>query len=1552
MPTINQITNFKIGGVTYTGTSAQLNFNSGVIAGVALPSKTLVLDASGTISGINSLNVTTVNATNMIITNLLLNGTPLTADSLGLISGVVPGTLLASKALSVDSFGKLNSTFNVGNSIVSGDFGSNSNGTNGTNGLFRFISSAGTCFIQSGITLTADSSADLFFGNLQSSIGSSSRKIIFKANGNVGINTSAPLYTLDVIGTARVQNLLLGTSTDNTKIISALDNTISNGVRRSIMLGKNLNNFNNVEFFWNNTSDGSSANYAGFAITGFGDLLTIMASSKIGVNTTVPIKQFDINSSTGDCLRLIRNNNSGTSTNYSDFSIDNTGRLTINPSGGNVNIPTHNGSTTGLELGGVLLTASAADLNTLGGFTPGVVTANKLLVVDNNRDLSAIRNLDVNGIFTNFNVGNLLVISYGSTELAGRPIKYDLINDFSSLTSYNPVDTLDGNVVYSTNYSMEIIGYIKPLYTENYTFFITGDDRVRLWVNDVMIFQNWSTLFSETTSSVISLNANSWYPIRIHYQQLTAASSLSIKWQSTSQSKANISATRMAWDMRQALTLQNPSFTNSLSIFNSSSSLSVLYNSLLSSTGTMTYNISGGASPMHNFANGNVNIASHTSGANGLQLSGVAVNSIASELNYNAGVTLGNITSSKVLTVDSNSRINNELKINSTAVIGDFTGSNGIVKINNSGGVILLTCGTNTSAGSSADLFIGNYDQSIASSSRKFIIKSSGNVGIGTESPTYPLSVLTSGSSFGLSHSNGSVIFNTFVGGSITGAYLQTFSNHPLALSTNNAAAQVILSTNGSFNIVNHNGTTTGLQLSGTLVTSTAIEINRLAGITPGTALSSKAIILDSSSNITGINNLIATNLTGTLQTNAQPSITSVGTLTSLITSGAISSTNTITTSRAGIGFIHSDGVITLSSNVNNTSTSTALFGTTSSHDLSFITSGSNRIRITAAGNVGMGTTSPAFQLDVSGTTRSTNAIFGITTFSTATSSPFIIQSTTAANASLITNNTVSLATIINTSTANIFTLSNHNLVFGANGSNEYLTISTSGNIGINTNSPTHSLHVNGVIRSDAQLLIGATSIPSVNYLIEAKYAAQADGSKVYFSLGKSATTSNRLDLHYHHITNGSTSNYAGFGFGGSTNLFNVYANGSVAIGLLSNTYTFEVAGTSRISQLLIGTSTDNASGVLLSMLDSTIANATSKKQFSFGKANTISNSLACTWFHTSDGSTANYVSFDILNNTSTLTIAGTGNVGIGTSTPAVKFDVTGLARSTTFIAGNATTLPGNAGIGIVDSNITSAANRNIIIGKAVSSYNIAEIGFRLVSDGSISNYGVLGMHTTGSVLVWTAAGNVGIGTLSPTVKLEVSGTIKATSSMFGDTSNTNLPVEVGSISTAFNTAYAYLNSNAQTGTSPNSNGSFNYSLRCTGRIICGGEINITSDKRKKKNIINLSDEFCLNFIKKSEPVSYLYNDTTETKTHYGFIAQDLIKQGFEQLVSLAPETGMIEEIEEDGFVNPKDIKFVLCYDEIIPILTKNIQMMYKNMLIMQDKINNLEARLTVSTES
>jgi hypothetical protein len=85
---------------------------------------------------------------------------------------------------------------------------------------------------------------------------------------------------------------------------------------------------------------------------------------------------------------------------------------------------------------------------------------------------------------------------------------------------------------------------------------------------------------------------------------------------------------------------------------------------------------------------------------------------------------------------------------------------------------------------------------------------------------------------------------------------------------------------------------------------NTDMRLSYLVGITPGIAASSSALVLDSSRNITNINSLTASTLTGTLQTAAQTNITSIGTLTQLL----------VQTASGTYGMNHTNGSTTMGS--------------------------------------------------------------------------------------------------------------------------------------------------------------------------------------------------------------------------------------------------------------------------------------------------------------------------------------------------------------------------------------------------------------------------------------------------------------------------------------------------------------------------------------------------------------------------------------------------------------------------------------------------------------
>ena len=50
----------------------------------------------------------------------------------------------------------------------------------------------------------------------------------------------------------------------------------------------------------------------------------------------------------------------------------------------------------------------------------------------------------------------------------------------------------------------------------------------------------------------------------------------------------------------------------------------------------------------------------------------------------------------------------------------------------------------------------------------------------------------------------------------------------------------------------------------------------------------------------------------------------------------------------------------------------------------------------------------------------------------------------------------------------------------------------------------------------------------------------------------------------------------------------------------------------------------------------------------------------------------------------------------------------------------------------------------------------------------------------------------------------------------------------------------------------------------------------------------------------------------------------------------------MKEKIDEDGFKHPQNQKFVLCYDEIIPILSTTIKDLYEENIQLKETVSSL----------
>lgn len=94
--------------------------------------------------------------------------------------------------------------------------------------------------------------------------------------------------------------------------------------------------------------------------------------------------------------------------------------------------------------------------------------------------------------------------------------------------------------VNSNTFSVRWTGYVKAPTTGNYTFYIRSDDGVRLWVNGVLLVDNWSDKTSRGSnekSATIALTKDQYYPIKIEYYENKGEASVRLYWSHGSTSK-------------------------------------------------------------------------------------------------------------------------------------------------------------------------------------------------------------------------------------------------------------------------------------------------------------------------------------------------------------------------------------------------------------------------------------------------------------------------------------------------------------------------------------------------------------------------------------------------------------------------------------------------------------------------------------------------------------------------------------------------------------------------------------------------------------------------------------------------------------------------------------------------------------------------------------------------------------------------------------------------------------------------------------------------------
>jgi len=101
-------------------------------------------------------------------------------------------------------------------------------------------------------------------------------------------------------------------------------------------------------------------------------------------------------------------------------------------------------------------------------------------------------------------------------------------------------DSPDQSVLQTDSFSVRWSGQIQPVYSEEYTFYLTADDGAKLTINGNVLFDNLNSTGLNTQSGTITLVSGQKYDITVEYEEKDGNASCHLEWQSTSQMRQTV----------------------------------------------------------------------------------------------------------------------------------------------------------------------------------------------------------------------------------------------------------------------------------------------------------------------------------------------------------------------------------------------------------------------------------------------------------------------------------------------------------------------------------------------------------------------------------------------------------------------------------------------------------------------------------------------------------------------------------------------------------------------------------------------------------------------------------------------------------------------------------------------------------------------------------------------------------------------------------------------------------------------------------------------------
>jgi hypothetical protein len=154
------------------------------------------------------------------------------------------------------------------------------------------------------------------------------------------------------------------------------------------------------------------------------------------------------------------------------------------------------------------------------------------------------KNLSVGGALNTYGLGALYYRAYDNyqaTTLTTTTATGKILACGTTTTLNLTTPSYGGQTTY---YALRIMGWIRPLYTEVYTFYLSStDDSAVLYINHQFVVKSTN----DSQSGTISLTANQWVPIYLEWINGSGAAHLQVLWSSVSQTIEDLPNSQMAY---------------------------------------------------------------------------------------------------------------------------------------------------------------------------------------------------------------------------------------------------------------------------------------------------------------------------------------------------------------------------------------------------------------------------------------------------------------------------------------------------------------------------------------------------------------------------------------------------------------------------------------------------------------------------------------------------------------------------------------------------------------------------------------------------------------------------------------------------------------------------------------------------------------------------------------------------------------------------------------------------------------------------------------------